>query len=252
MRRDQVAAAARVLSEAYISGWQLARLPHDLNPASEAEAYEIQEAFAQHVGAVGGWKLSVDRPGRPAMYSPIPAERTFSSWAAVDVSRPKVSGLEIEVAVRFAQALPPCPNAYTTEEVAAAIGSLHVAFEVCGSRYVDKEAVLRASLLADLQANAGIVVGDELLSWQVFLWTDVECVIALEGSEGRTAKTVVPCETIIASLTWMANALRHCRRFIEANDVVLTGAPFSPIPVKSGDTAAGYVSGLGHVQAICI
>lgn len=243
--------AGLVLFEAYSTGRHIADIPLEFRPTSEAEAYEVQDAFICHLGAIGGWKLSVDKPGRPAIYSPVPAERILPSPAVLDLGLPIVSGVEIELAIRFSATLAARDEAYEEVEVVAAIGSVHAAFELCGSRYIDKAAVSKTSILADLQANVGMVVGDGLAAWQDFAWTEAEFTLSLNGHEPHTARSTVSGQVIISSLTWMVNRLRSSARSVQANDIVLTGAPFSPITVGGNVIMTGFIEGLGQVKTVC-
>ena len=60
-----------LLVEARNSGQRLAAIPADCRPRNEAEAYAIQDAVAQRVGPIKGWKTGAPGPDAEAAYAPI-------------------------------------------------------------------------------------------------------------------------------------------------------------------------------------
>src|SRR5947208_1538447 len=83
--------AAMLLVEARRSGKGLAEIPADCRPQSEAEAYAIQDAVAQRVGPIKGWKTGAPGPDAEAAYALIygPAVPGWQSLG-LDLGRPPI------------------------------------------------------------------------------------------------------------------------------------------------------------------
>jgi 2-keto-4-pentenoate hydratase len=74
-------------------------------------------------------------------------------------------GVEAEVAFRLAKDLPPRSRPYSERSVAAAIGEVVVAIELCDTRLANWKDTSGLWKLADFQNNSALVVGSGTKDW---------------------------------------------------------------------------------------
>jgi 2-keto-4-pentenoate hydratase len=130
----------------------------DRVPLTADDAYRVQDAVLAQTGPAIGWKVGAGSPTAEPACAPILPGGLYE-MAQGQVSVPKQTGIEVELAVRFnhgfkASTLPP-----TADDVFAAIGSVHVAMELCASRLSDGAKSPSLANLADNGMNLGFVIG---------------------------------------------------------------------------------------------
>ncbi|MEJ8571553.1 hypothetical protein [Microbaculum marinum] len=158
-------AAVTLFVEARRTGRKLDALPPGAAPASAAEAHRIQEATVAALGeTIAGWKTSKGTDGS-ILRGAILRSRVFGSPAQVPVSLCPLMGVEPEIAYRFDVALPPREDAYSREEVAAAV-SAFPAIELVDSRFLGYPDVPEHHKTADFVSNGGFVAGPMIENWQ--------------------------------------------------------------------------------------
>jgi 2-keto-4-pentenoate hydratase len=161
---DRASRAATLLVEARNSGKGCVELPADCRPRSEAEAYAIQDAVAQQVGPVRGWKTGAPRPDAEAAYAPI--FNVVGEPGRFPAATQRLFGIEAEVAFRLARDLPKRDRSYGRDEVVAAIASMHPVIELVDTRFADFPKIDVLSKLADNQSNAALIYGSAVAGWQ--------------------------------------------------------------------------------------
>ncbi len=196
------------------------RLPEACRPADLEDGWQVQLAVSGLLGQrIGGWKASVPSPGK-LVVAPIYAP-TISRAPVCNVHATHTVNLEPEVAFVMARDLPARPHAYTDAEVDAAVGSVHAALEICASRYLSRDGLPFAEVLADGLVNSGLWLGPELaappvpafaLTWQI----DGEAATPLEARH--------PDGNPRAPLYWLANFLRERGMGLQAGQAVITGS----------------------------
>src|SRR5690606_11449666 len=108
---------------------------------------------------VGAWKVSpMPEEGEP-FCAPILASDIHDDGARLDRAAYHDLGLEVEVAVTLGRDLPAVEGGYRGRDMAAAIASVHVAFELVASRFTDRATMPRVATFADLQSNGAVVMG---------------------------------------------------------------------------------------------
>ncbi|HEX3864222.1 MAG TPA: 2-keto-4-pentenoate hydratase [Stellaceae bacterium] len=146
-------------------GKAIAASPDHARPESEADSYAIQDAVLQRLGErVGGWKVGFSPLGG-IFCAPIYASAVHASPTALPAGSLHVIGIECEIGFRVNQALPARAQAYSRDEVLAAV-SLHPTIEVVDSRYVDFRSLDRLQVLADNFSNGGLIYGAAAANWQ--------------------------------------------------------------------------------------
>jgi 2-keto-4-pentenoate hydratase len=163
-RPDQAAAA---LHAARQRRDQVAPLPPDIAPRTEAEGAAVQRALADRTGAAspGGFKIGATaRRMQEYLGLSGPAagfmatgniHRSGATVRFADFVRP---GVECELAVRLAHDLPPGPC--TAEQAADAVGDLVAGIEIVENRYGELLELGVPTLIADQVFHAACVLGE--------------------------------------------------------------------------------------------
>src|SRR4051812_37681115 len=153
-------------------------LPAGLAPATEAQAYAIQDAFvalrAQKLGAIAGYKIAlssaemrrfvgVEHPQAGAILQST-IRRTPASVRAADYGRLIV---EFEIALQIADDLAAADAPFSAERVAKAVGAVMPALELADDRNADYAELRKHpfELIADNTWNEGVVLGYPLTEW---------------------------------------------------------------------------------------
>lgn len=160
--------AARLLAALRSAPTRPGALPQELAPRSEAEAYEVQAALTQALGAhIGGWKASMSGPQR-GQAAPLYASQIYDSPAHVPAPGDDGVGIEPEIAFTLREDLPALPagGRYGLAELDAAIAAVHPVIEIVCSRFASLEAAPPLDRLADNLSNAGLVRGAACRDWR--------------------------------------------------------------------------------------
>lgn len=241
-----VANATRLLVAAYRS-----RKPADTTQvplASEREAYQVQDAVFADLwpGArATAWKAGAPSEQVEPAASPIPAENVLVSPASVRGDAMHMVGVEAEVAFRLAKDLPPRSRPYSERSVAAAIGEIVVAIELCDSRLANWKETSGLWKLADFQNNSGLVVGSGIADWHKVDFAAQACEFHVGGHVSR-AKGAHPLGNPFRLLPWL---VKHCakRGFgLHAGDVITTGSWTGLEIAKPGDEVTARFPGIGE------
>lgn len=245
-----------------VSSWPAEWLPSDLS-----EAYRLQAALAQGLGAVGGWKiaavtaaqrlsLGVDRPiGAPVMAAWMrDAERAPAEFRVAEFIVPK---LECEYAFELGRDLPARPEApYSRAEVEAAVVAMRLAIEVVDSRLPRGSGTLAE--LADAFNNGGLVCGRAIRGWQRLDLATIRIAlhalgdgppVSAAGSElalgsGNAILDGDPFGTVVM----LANAQPVGGVGLRAGHVVTTGSCTGAPPLPGPGLYRAEFEGLGSVE----
>ncbi|HLX81975.1 MAG TPA: fumarylacetoacetate hydrolase family protein [Burkholderiales bacterium] len=215
---------------------------------TEAEAYSVQDAVfaALWSGArPAAWKAGGPSDKVEPTAAPIPPENLLRSPASIAGATMQMIGVEAEVAFRFARDLPPRTRPYSEKAVAAAVGEVLVAIELCDTRLADWKKSSGLWKLADFQNNSALVVGSGTRDWQKidFLQQEVEFRV---GARVAKAKGAHSFGNPFRLLPWIT---AHCARRglgMQAGDVVTTGAWTGLELAKAGDEVTARFPGIGE------
>jgi 2-keto-4-pentenoate hydratase len=212
------------------SGVLIDYLAPDLVPQTAEEAYRIQHETVAALGRVGAWKVQpMPETGLP-FAAPILAKTIFADGADLRAIDFPSLGIEVEVAVTLNRDLPLRSQDYTAEDIQGAIASLHLAFEVLASRFVDRQKVPLLAGIADLQHSGAIVLGPAfpVRPLPEFGSLDIELTID-KGSAGKTEGNATT-GNMLTALAWLANHTAARNLALRAGDIVITGARVGPVP----------------------
>jgi 2-keto-4-pentenoate hydratase len=215
---------------------------------TEAEAYSVQEAVfaALWSGARPvAWKAGGPSDQVEPTAAPIPSENLLHSPARVAGANMRMLGVEAEVAFRFAKDLPPRTGPYSEKAVAAAVGEVVVAIELCDTRLAHWKETTGLWKLADFQNNSALVVGSGTKDWQKIDFTRQEVEFRI-GARVAKAKGAHSFGNPFRLLPWLA---AHCAKRglgLHAGDVVTTGAWTGLEIAKLGDEVTARFPGIGE------
>ena len=133
-------------------------------PADVDDAYAIQDDVARRLWTSRGdpiraWKTGGPNADAIPVAAPIPASRVYADGVRLNGADYHFIGIEAELAYMLGRDLPPRATPYVESDVVEAIGSMHVAIEVCDSRLANFTTADALWKLADNQSNGGLVVG---------------------------------------------------------------------------------------------
>ncbi len=125
------ARAAAILWEHWRGNTHFPELPPECQPASRADGYAIQAEVARLSGqAVAGWKIAATSPAGQRHINvdgPIAGRllegRQVPTGAAISLHGNRMRVAEAEFAFRLARPLLKRPDAFSVDEVLAAVGS---------------------------------------------------------------------------------------------------------------------------------
>lgn len=199
---------------------RLITLPDQLRPTRPEQAYLIQRSVMRELGEIRGWKVGSPSPAGGFTCAPIPARCVLDSPATIEGGD---RGVEAEIAVGIATSLPAREEAYSPDDVLAALDSAHPAIEVLASRYVDVEAVDPMSNLADSLSSQALVLGPAILNWRSIDLAAEGVRVMVDGQEIKR-RIGNPAGDMLRLLVWLANTGARWAGGLRAGQVVTTGS----------------------------
>jgi 2-keto-4-pentenoate hydratase len=241
-----IAKATKLLAEAHRTRKLAATGKLPLH--TEAEAYSVQDAVFADLwpGArAAAWKAGGPSDKVEPTAAPIPPEHLLRSPANVPGAMMKMIGVEAEVAFRLVKDLPPRSRPYSDRSVAAAVGEVVVAIELCDTRLADWKDSSGLWKLADFQNNSALVVGSGSKDWQKidFLQQEMEFRI---GARVAKAKGAHSFGNPFRLLPWLVRHAAKRGLGLHAGDVITTGAWTGLEIAKPGDEVTARFKGIGE------
>ena len=241
-----VAKATRLLLDAHRT--KLPAATNEVALENEDEAYSVQDAVFEALWTgtrPAAWKAGGPSDKVTPTAAPIPPENLYHSPASVAGATMHMIGVEAEVAFRLTKDLPPRSRPYSDRSVAAAVGEVLVAIELCDTRLANWKKASGPWILADFQNNRGLVLGSGTKDWQKidFLKQEVEFKI---GARVVKVKGVHSFGNPFRLLPWLA---RHCLKRgvgLRAGDVITTGSWTGLEIAKAGDEVTARFPGIGE------
>ncbi|MBW7964100.1 2-keto-4-pentenoate hydratase [Bradyrhizobium sp. BR 10261] len=254
--KDQIEAASRVLVRHWRDGSKLDALEARLRPRSRAEAYAVQAVLEnQSLGSLFGWKIAAtSEAGQRHINVAGPlAGRIMSETVIADGGTASMTGNsmrvgEPEFCFRMGRDLAPRSSPFGTDEVLAAVDTLHPAIEIPDSRFSDFTSAGEAQLIADNACAHLFVLGPAAIAnWRAIDLVEERPQITLRGERYLGHGKNVLGDPRVA-LAWLANELRELGITLRAGQVVTTGTCHPPLPIQAGDHFAADFGVLGKVS----
>lgn len=246
MNADQIAHAARLLTEARRSGVPIAELPAQCRPESVADAHAIQDAVTEQLAQpVGAFKANAPpdaEPNRGIIYAPT----INSSPARIPASDVPLCGVEGEIAFRFTRDLPPRPSAYSRDEVTAAMEAC-TAIEVVHSRYQDHAARSFLEKLADCISNGAFVPAAARADWKGLDLPNLHVRLTVNGETVLEQDGGHPTRDPVGVAVALVNMMRTGPG-VRAGQYVTCGSCTGLRFLKPGDQCSVEFQGLGRAE----
>jgi 2-keto-4-pentenoate hydratase len=249
--------AADLLWRTWMTPARIEALPVECRPRDRGDGYEIQAAVVGLSGQrVAGWKIAatshagqrhinVDGP----LAGPLLDRRALLPGMTVSLEDNHMRAAEAEFAFRFGKPLPARAEPYTSDEVLAAVASLHPAIEVPDSRYFDFTKVGAAQLIADCACACWYRIGHVVeANWRADDLVHHAVTARKNGEVVGTGSGANVLGDPRVALTWLVNELSTHGRGIAANDVVMTGTCLVPVTVSPGDHVRMDFGAYGAVE----
>ncbi|MHC2338790.1 2-keto-4-pentenoate hydratase [Bradyrhizobium sp. USDA 4454] len=253
---NQIAAAAKVLSEHWRAGTKLGALDSAIRPRDRAEGYAVQaELEKTSREKLFGWKIAAtSAAGQKHINVAGPlAGRILAETVIRDGGTASMTGNEMRVgepeyAFRMARDLAPRATPYGVQEVLDAVGTLHPAIEIPDSRFADFVSAGEAQLIADNACAHLFVLGPATpADWRAIDLVEERPTITLRGERYIGHGKNVLGDPRVA-LTWCTNELRTLGLTLRAGEVVTTGTCHPPLPITAGDVFAADFGAIGKVS----
>ena len=238
---------------------RIAVLPDACRPASLDEAYAVQAALSERLGATHGAVcgrkigcttpvmqryLEIAHPCAGTLYE----NRTYAAPATVAYADHWRPGVECEIAVRLGQALPTAEAPFGRAAVADAVEACMAAIEIVDDRYEDFRALDTPTLIADDFFSAGAVLGPPVSAWRDVDLAAAGGTMAINGKSVGAGTGADVMGHPFEALTWLANHAAASGRPLQTGDVVLTGSVVETKWVEPGDTVRVAIEGLGEAS----
>ena len=217
-------------------------------PASEAEAYAIQDAVARRLGPVAAWKVGAHAPDAEPFRGPIHADTLFFDTKHLPAAMFQVIGMEAEIAYKFAKDLPPRAEPYSREEVLDAVQSVHPAFEIVDTRFAGFGSQDRFSHMADQLNHGALIVGPAIADWRSLEPLKERVTLIVDGEKKIETVAGNTAGEPVRLLVWMANTGTVSLGGIKAGDVVTTGSHIGTVMVPAGSTSVAVYGTMGTYE----
>ena len=157
-------------------------------------------------------------------------------------------GIETEIAVRLAAALPARPEPYGRDEMADAVAAMMAAIELVDDRYVDFASIGAPTLVADNAFDAGSVLGTPMTSWRGLAFDALTARTFRDGKLIAEGRSDMLLGHPLDALAWLANRRSRLGLGLAAGTFVSLGT-MTPVQWVEGPSAWRIeVEGLGAVS----
>lgn len=257
MQSEQISRAAAILWQSWSRQTRLHALPDDCRPQGRADGYRIQAEIQRISGhSLAGWKIAATSAAGQAhigvdgpLAGRLLSGRVLDSTRSVPLDGNIMCVAEAEFAFRFARDLPPKAQAYSTEEVLAAVGALCPAIEVPDSRYEEFARAGAAQLIADNACACWFVPGHETAApWRTRDLAGHRVTVFRNGQMAGEGSGANVLGDPLVALTWIANELSRFGIGLQAGQVVTTGTCVAPVTIVSGDALVADFGDMGKVS----
>jgi 2-keto-4-pentenoate hydratase len=222
-REAELITAAGMLLKARRTNTPIDDLPPEVRPVTLDEAYFVQDRLALAYGEIGGWKVGAPTADATPMFAPMPRAWIASNNAEL-AGKHRFRGLEAEIAFLMGKDLPPRQQAYSRNEVVAAIASCHPAIEVIESGLTDPTKAEKLSMIADLQMHGAFVYGAAVANWQRIDFSQEHVTLAVDGVVRVERTGSNTSGDLMRLLPWLANEGTARTGGLKAGQWVTTGS----------------------------
>jgi 2-keto-4-pentenoate hydratase len=217
-------------------------------PQTRADCYAIQQAVADRVGPVAGFKTGRGAPGEEPIMAPIFADVARPSGASFRPDELSVIGIELEIGFRINRVLPDPADADFADRLRLCVSPLP-AIEVVDTRLADPQAAGTLWQLADNQNNGGLVCGDPLQEWDHLDLATATIELTIGGVLEFSGLHKVPGgDAFDVFCAFASIAGDHCGG-LQPGQTVIVGSVMGCHYIEPGRDVHGSIAGLGEVSA---
>jgi len=239
MAKDRLSSICDRLVAARRQGARIALVGADA-PADYEEGFAIQDrVVAALTSPAIGWKV-MPVPQGPVIYAPILQSGRVPAGGTWEVVGQEPAGIELEIAFRLGRDV---SAGAAPGQVVEAVESAHVVFELCQSRIADPGSQPRHVLLADCIANAGLVIGSEILAWRTRDLRARAGRLLVDGKLYVEGKSIDP----LAALQLLPSAMAARGKSLAAGQIIITGSLIGMNWLTGNRELKGIIDGLGEV-----
>lgn len=225
--------------------------PKDLD-----EAIAIQDDVIRTLGeTVCGWKigctsevaqkaLGADGP----FFGPLIQSRRFESGAVVRTGPDALRVIEAEVALTLSRALSPREEAYSLNDVLAAVSHVHASLEIIDRRLPGGLDQGLTWNIADCGVNDAIVLGAGLPPLTPDDFVNLTVDVHVNGAHRTSGTGATALGGAHHALTWLANDFNKRGRTLKAGDTITTGLITEIFMAEPGDEIVANYSSLGTLK----
>jgi 2-keto-4-pentenoate hydratase len=228
------------------TGDRTADLPAALIPATADDSYRIQHLVIGDE-EIAGWKILATAAPDAFSCAALARSSLIGNGGRIDLGD-RAPEIEVEIAVRLRQDLPPRPAPFGRDDILAALDTAHAAIEIVESRFADRKRAHPLSALADAQSSRAFVIGTGTRDWQELDLPGLDIVLTLDGSELARKQGGASVAQIVEALVWLANHAAARGTGLRAGQSIITGARIGPLPIPLGASLAAEVASLGRVE----
>lgn len=249
--------AAELIAATRLERRRLDGLPEEVRPATEADAYAVQDALHRRLettpwGRRVGYKIGCTTPVMQeflGIHNPcaggVFAPSTYYIAATVPFDSYLHAGVECEVVAYIGEDLPPGSAPHDMDSVAGSVAALFAGIEIVDDRWEDYGAVDTPSLIADDFFHAGCVVSQPVGQWDGLRLDGLPGRMKVNGEvvgEGSSGDILGhPFE----ALAWLANSLAERDRYLRRDEIVMLGSVVETQWMSRGDEVEVEIEGLG-------
>ncbi len=228
-------------------------------PASLDESYAVLDAIIERIGnPVFGWKAAFTnavamermKTDEPA-FGPLFEEWAYRSGEPVPTPENCLRRIECEYAFRIGHVLPARDAPYATDEVAAAVASLHPAIEIVHSRVEGAFDVGARALIADHCVNFAFIYGAGISDWRGLDLIGQPVRLAVDGETAAEGSGADVLGDPLQSLVWLVNRLSSRGISVSAGALITTGSCTGMHPVPRRCKLVADFGLLGRCEATC-
>ena len=223
MHADAIRSAAITLAARRLSGESGPLLAGEQAPQTLDDALAIQQEVRELLGnSVAGWKCGLPGEDRVVL-APIYGSTVVDASPCPVWVRGGVVRTEPELAFVFAAGLPAREQAYSQDEVLAAMSSVRLALELIDSRFHAEPKPSFLQSLADGLVNQGLLLGPHVDMAQA-LTAGKLAIRVQQGERDVLLDGVHPAGEPLAPLLWLVEYLRQRGEGLLPGQVVITGS----------------------------
>lgn len=244
--------AARLLRDAYTTG-AIPPLRAQLAPTDMVGAYAVQSINTRYwqaqgrriVGRKAGLtaksvqqQLGVDQPDFGVLFD----DMAVPDGGSLDPAKCLQPKAEAEIAFVLAADLP-SPET-TSDEVGAAVATVHAAIEIVDSR-IESWKIAFADTVADNGSSAFFVLANDGRPLAgLDLWS-AGMVMQINGEIVSLGAGAAVLNHPLNAAAWLARTLAARGEPLQAGDILLAGALGPMVAIQPGDKVAAFVGGIG-------